>query len=1067
MALTPEQLRAATAPASASVTAGAGTGKTLMLAERYLHHVAADGLSPLSVVAVTFTEKAANELRSRIRKRLREALTNETVIAEVEAAQISTIHSLAARVCRDFYDLAGIPADFVILDETDQPLWLAEKFDQAVAQVDRSLIDELGFTWMITALRRMLDDPIASAHALSLGSGGWKDAIRQVSAEAAAELVSHDAWRHACEMLPDCCGAEGDKLEEVRRAVARALSIEDHQEAIRQINGAFYGFNKRWGVQRNWDKTQLADTRECLAALRDLIKEKAEFALLEFGPNDEETARRLPMLHKAFDSVTRFLAEEKKKEKILDFSDLEYYALRALANEAAREHYAKRWRAFLVDEFQDTNPAEAAILERLTRNATITIVGDEKQSIYAFRGADVDVFAEMRTRITKTPAGIDVPLNKTFRSHAEIVASTNRIFEAVLETQHQELVAHRDTSSLQGPFVRMAVVDGESGLGKGPAQVIEARWIAERVQQLHRDGVAYRDIAIMARRWAPLDAYMGVLSAYGIPAVNVGGGSLLETREAKDIYALMSFLAEPEDDIPLVALLRSPFFAVSDRVLQETAPGLDGRSWWSAVRESSKFQREVGVLEQLLGAAKTHSASQVLAFAEELTGYSAVMANLVNGARREADIQGMKDLLRRFERNGRGDIFGTARSLRDLEKAGTWVPRLALDAEDAVTLVSIHRAKGLEWPVVFVGDLAAEPNIPYFPVIIDKELGVSFQTESDTFEKNQPAIYKLMKLRRLQRERDELKRLLYVALTRAKDMLFLTATSDSPRYTDREISILRPGLGAAGIEIESIPFEPEQALAPSPAEPAPFELPQTVLINDIPRVLREVPVTGLTAYARCPKQFEYQYVLGHPGLGEGFARARTTGTLTHEALELDITDIERLRPLSPDASDEILNEALALAATFRSSDKFAEFRKGERRSEFRFAHESEGIRLIGVADLVGKDFVLDFKTDSAMHPEEHRFQLWAYQRALEKPRALIAYLRQDKVHEWTAAELTAIDADAKELVNRIRSGDYAATPSAKECSRCQFNSICPARAAAEPDPEPTAEPEPVQLGFAF
>ena len=239
-----------------------------------------------------------------------------------------------------------------------------------------------------------------------------------------------------------------------------------------------------------------------------------------------------------------------------------------------------------------------------------------------------------------------------------------------------------------------------------------------------------------------------------------------------------------------------------------------------------------------------------------------------------------------------------------------------------------------------------------------------------------------------------------------------------------------------------------------------------MIIEGIPRVLSEIPVTALSSYARCPKQFEYAYVLGHPGISEGFARARNIGSLTHKALELRIDETERLRPLAGDATDEMLGESLELARRFRDEQVFASVRSEDDLSEVRFAAGIDGLRLIGVADLVGEDFVLDFKTDAQMRPEEHRFQVWAYQKALGKSRALIAYLRHSTLHEWTAVELAAIESEGKKLIERMKSGDYIATPSIDKCSRCAYNAICPFKAIDAP--EQIDEPiEPVQLGFAF
>ncbi|HQX55675.1 MAG TPA: UvrD-helicase domain-containing protein, partial [Pyrinomonadaceae bacterium] len=210
MALTSDQKSAAEADGCVAVTAGAGTGKTRMLAERYLHHVRKHELSPLAIVAVTFTEKAAAELRSRIRQTLIEKLNDEKLIAEIEAAQISTMHSLAGRICRDFYDIAGIPADFVILDELESPLWASEKFDEALGQIDVEISDDLGFKWLVGVLNELLRDPLASEKALSLGAENWRQAIDQARADAIAALVDSDVWSDASGILSDCCGGADD-----------------------------------------------------------------------------------------------------------------------------------------------------------------------------------------------------------------------------------------------------------------------------------------------------------------------------------------------------------------------------------------------------------------------------------------------------------------------------------------------------------------------------------------------------------------------------------------------------------------------------------------------------------------------------------------------------------------------------------------------------------------------------------------------------------------------------------------------------------------------------------------
>jgi ATP-dependent helicase/nuclease subunit A len=729
---------------------------------------------------------------------------------------------------------------------------------------------------------------------------------------------------------------------------------------------------------------------------------------------------------------------------VLDFNDLERYALKVLDHPEAVEHYQHRWKAFLVDEFQDTNQVQAEILDRLTRIAKLTIVGDEKQSIYGFRGADPNVFSRVRDEIVEIRGGQHVPLTKTYRAHHGLVEAMNLIFAPVLDVLHQPLEAARVDSQLSEPFLHSAVVGESRGTPKSRLQILEARYIADQIKSLHDEqNVAYKDIAILARRWAPLEVYLGVLSANGIPAVNVGGGSLLETREAKDIYALFSFLSEPSDAIPLAAVLRSPFFAVSDLTLLNAAPELNNRSWWRAIQDRPEFAHAVDILNTLLDARQLSSSEQILSLALSLTGYESVIANLPYGTRRVADLRGMRELFQRLERKGRGDTFGTTRYLRELIETETDIPRPQLAPGEAVSLMTIHRAKGLEWPVVFVPDLACERYVDNAKVLIDSEVGIAFQMDGEAFEKQQPAIHKLIRARKREREAAEARRLLYVAITRAKDKVILTATrKGSTREKDLDIDILRPGLDAAGIEDEIIPYVEALAVAPAPIEPAALPVPDEINIGPVRTSLRELPATSLTVYAKCPKRFEYQFVNGHPGIGEGYASAMAIGSLTHIALENDITDPAALLRFSPESTAEQAREAIELANAFRENPAFASVRSGVLSTEEPFRYDAGPIGINGVADLVGMDFVLDYKTDAEVDRDEHRFQLWAYAEAFKKEKAYVAYLRHNKLIEYTCDELARSREDAHLMLDKIAGGVFEATPSEKACSACAYRSIC-------------------------
>lgn len=1050
---TPQQSEAANAPGSVAVTAGAGTGKTRMLAWRYMHHIEVDGLLPLQIVAVTFTDKAADELRARIRKTIAESALSSDIFAQVEASQISTIHALAARVCRDFYHIASIPPDFEILDNAESPMWVTAQFEKAMAAIEPAIISELGYTWLSHALGQLFADPLAAETAFCRDTSAWRAAIEDAVTNAVSDLRATDAWERARSLLPTCSGAAGDKLEEARLQALGAIANIGADRAISESVAQLVSLKASGGVAGNWVNEERDLVRACLGDLKKVAKDRENILKLSYGPLDVSLRRQTDLLRRAFRDARAFLQDAKLIERKLDFSDLEIYALKALRDPRVIAHYSERWRAFLVDEFQDTNPVQAEILRLLTSGARLTVVGDEKQSIYGFRGADAAVFREFRDGITAT-GGKTVPLTKTYRSHRPIVNLMNQVFAPVLAELRQDLEAEREhpKAGISDPFITVNIVEKVEGTYKHQQQVVEARFIADQVREITASGdIRYGHIAILSRAWAPLDVYADVLAAAGIPAVHAGGGSLLTTREALDAVAVIDFLAYPYDDIPLATILRSPFFAISDKSLFYFAGQLRGTylSWWDGLAQTDipELAYAYSILSRLTDARSHKSPSELLKYLDQLTGYRAVIANLPHGPRREADWEGMLALVRSQEHSGRPDAFSLSRFLKQLMEAEIEIPRPPLNSHDAVSLMTIHRAKGLEWPVVFIPDLSRDVKTSTLEyLIIDAELGVVFKIEGDGPDRVEPSIYTLLKKRRTDREFQESKHVLYVAMTRAEDKVIISATKEKGHAID----LLRPGLDAAGIGDQPIPYQGELAIPPAPGEPAPFAVPETIQVEPLRTGLTSIPVTALSTYAKCAAQFYFRFVLGHPGLGEGPATASSIGTLVHSALELEIDTIEGLREKWADAPDDHIVAALELAQAFRSDAAFAELQSVEIQKEVPFRFKVGRVTLYGTADILGADFVLDYKTDSAVHPDEHRFQLWAYARALGKNEALIAYLRQKVLHRFDREQLDQLDLLAAKMITDIADGVFVASPSEATCKFCSYGELCDQRYRENP-----------------
>src|SRR5690606_27257065 len=243
--------------------------------------------------------------------------------------------------------------------------------------------------------------------------------------------------------------------------VSHDVASDDDLAAVTRAFDLLEGVKLNVGSGRNWPDGQLAEVKTALRTLRDRVHaaRKDGRAELALGPVDERLANVLPELERAFRQVRAALSTDKRRRRVLDFADLEAHALKALDDPSVREHYRARWNALLVDEFQDTNPVQEQLLERLAEGMTITVVGDEKQGIYGFRRADVEVFRRFRRRILDE-GGQEVRMSESFRAHHDLTTCVNRVFAPVLADLHQDLEAYRRDAPHPGPHVTLHLLRG-------------------------------------------------------------------------------------------------------------------------------------------------------------------------------------------------------------------------------------------------------------------------------------------------------------------------------------------------------------------------------------------------------------------------------------------------------------------------------------------------------------------------------------------------------------------------------------------------------------------------------
>ncbi|MGL4881907.1 MAG: UvrD-helicase domain-containing protein, partial [Waterburya sp.] len=583
-------------------------------------------------------------------------------------------------------------------------------------------------------------------------------------------------------------------------------------------------------------------------------------------------------------------------------------------------------------------------------------------------------------------------------------------------------------------------------------QRVEAFCLAEKIKQMldkktpvfdkqtrQTRPLEPKDIAILTRTWQPLEIYGQALAALGIPVAPAGGGNLLATREAKDASALLRFLANTKDDLALVAVLRSPFFAISDRLLYQFRSqfneATEDSCWWDVLSKTqlAELQHPVKVLQQLLKQRQSELPSRLLQIGDRLTGYTAVIANLAGAERRIADWKGFQQLVKNLEQ-GTYDLFGVVRRLKRLYEQEVAVPRPVLAVTNAVSLMTIFAAKGLEWSLVIVADLSKKRPDSTTSIRFDAQLGVAVKTKDA-----KPVLYSWLEYEQEQKAREEAVRVLYVALTRARDYLILSAAEP---YKG-ELNRLQRGLTAAEIPTTTIPYTDDKALPPIPQTPAiPDNLPP-LLINTIGSGLSELPVTALTDYARCPQRFKLHLIDGHPGLGTGLAYGMQLGTLVHKALEHNITQTQNLLPFAEeDWEQEVFTEAIALAQRFFQLPMYQHFRQTAVTKEQKISLKIDTITFNGVIDLVGDNWILDYKSDRQIQPEDHRFQLWVYAQALQHPHAHIAYLRHDHIHSFNSNDFQAIAPEINLIAQQIHAGNYTATPTMEKCAICPYIAFC-------------------------
>jgi ATP-dependent exoDNAse (exonuclease V) beta subunit len=1101
---TPAQSRAIEVSGSRQdtcIVAGPGSGKTTVLVE-YFRRLVEAGADPLRILAITFTEKAAANMRKKLAGQF---LGQAEVRGAMERAWVSTVHGFCARLLKENAVAAAIDPEFAIADQPDAARLQHEAMAEAMDELFAARPAEVRA--LIRALESFeFEEAVLAAYDAMRGAGLGIETVAARPAPADDTLVRIEVLaaelRDAGSDLSD--PAIGEQLEAAREGAGRLLDARTPREKLAAVQA--FSVDMRRGKRNHLLRPKLAE-------LKELVEKRAGRPLLtaHYAP---ERGTLFEVL-RCFDRIYR---DRKAAAGLLDFADLEEASVRLLErNPDTRRRLQAQFDHILMDEFQDTNGQQARLLELVRAPGRFYAVGDINQSIFGFRHAEPEVFRRYRREVAARGERV-VELAENFRSRADILRAVETVAAGAGGIERRSFEARRNFAEPREVSVEIAAF---TAADTDAAQAIEARWIARRIVDLvSGDRFRFGDVAVLVRNTEVLGTLADALDEAGVPYVVNRGRGFYEAGEVADLTNLLRVIANPRDEIALAAVLRSPLAGVSAEgllALRLQGSQIGGADPLVRARPPGRAlepfaDSHAGQYTNIGAALAALTPAQAAGFsAEDFAALDRFRRNLAEWRRRREAAPfdrllaaAMDDAGYPAEAGGRaaGNIDKFLAMARAASGRGTldeFVDELARirladprepdappdDSSDAVKVMTVHSAKGLEFPVVFIAALhkGVRNNAPV--VAFSPAIGLGARWRNPVTGEDHGDVFHAAICKELTcRESQEGDRLLYVAMTRAEELLVMSFAGGARRSSWAGLvgSALKLDLAPGRDEIleRAAPDGNPWKLRLATADRAP-ELRvagQTTASAAAPNAGVEwlappvvtgqqdsgAAVTDLVEFARCPRRYLLGRYLGFSGRaargGPAPAQPEAPETVGMDAAALG-TAVHRLlaglEVPNPDA------EALRLADVFRRGPLGRRLAKATRvEREFDFLMAVGGLVVRGQVDLWfeenGEVVIADYKTDTVTshqahrRAEDHALQLRLYAMAVEQAAghavtsAWLHFLRPDTVVRvdlepplWESpAQIAAELEQAQDKLDfPLREGEH--------CRGCPFyRDLCPA-----------------------
>ena len=814
------------------VSAAAGSGKTKVLIDRVLKRVEQGG-NVDDFLLITFTQAAAAELRGKMIARLNELLSQNPndrhllkQMTRVYLEKISTVHSFCGSILREYAHLLDIPADFRTAEDSESNLLQDSAMKNMLEQAYRTLQDDEKIMAALDMLGAGRDDMQVSKLIYKVYESVqcWAEPKKRI------EQLRQSIYVENCDdPVQTVWGAY--LLEELKKAlegyvasIERASELircddllqpyaQNFEDDLRIIHSLAEVSSWREISQIPCKFSRLKTVKKCnnedaqlrIKQIRKTVKEDLTERIKDFLlPCDEllsdiaGTAKAIDGLLTLVELFEREYRKQKMRRRILDYNDLEHEAFRLLVHRngqptSAAKEIAERFTEIMVDEYQDTNGVQDAIFGALAYRGNLFMVGDVKQSIYRFRMADptgflnrYKAYADYKEAEEGQPRKI--LLSDNFRSCPEVLEAANDVFRLLMSPNvgglhYGEAEALKPNMAEHGDMpIELHCID----LRDVPSELhlsgdeIEAQWIAKRIRKMLDEGETIRlrdgerkietqDITILMRgvkNSAP--TYISALAQHGIRCI-CGNENLLETQEISTLVSLLKVIDNPHQDIALLSVLFSPLFCFSAEDMAQLRAADKFGDLYDILQKSEKGRRAIETISHLRDIAAQSNLHTLLDEIDETLYLRALYPNC------EHNFDQLWDIADRYEASDRHGLSGFLRYLQIQKEKG--VSSEQPSQKGAVRLLTMHKSKGLEFPVVFLAGLNKRFNDRdlYVNVLVDPKLGIGsklLDTENNiiysTIARN--AIYDRMK----KENRSEEMRVLYVAMTRAQCRLIMT-----------------------------------------------------------------------------------------------------------------------------------------------------------------------------------------------------------------------------------------------------------------------------------------------------